>query len=283
MNSSTSRRCSSPCTPATSPLRPFLEHEADAIGGAPVAGPVRYGASPGRIYPFIWFIAIGAGLYVLLRPSPANAPGPGDQTLPAVSAGQIVLESVSIFAIPGGAFALGGRLGFGFLGSAALAGAATHVGLRASTDMSRGRASPPLLYLFDTITGAAIGFIVPGGVCLLGRAGTYGLDVLATYGLTKSDFALTRLLAEEAASSAGLTAARARDVLALRGLTVRVSQWWFDRRNLILLYRGQHVVTDRIASPLARAESGAASQQLLAHLRSVEGLSDADIAGYTAI
>jgi hypothetical protein len=61
----------------------------------------------------------------------------------------------------------------------------------------------------------------------------------------------------------------------------RISRWWLNRRNLILLYRGQDKFTSRIISPLMRAEGGAASEQLVAYLRR-EGISDPEIASYTA-
>lgn len=258
----------------------LIEHEANALVGLPVALPVRYGASPYRIYPIYWFVAIGIGAYVLLRPGVANAPGPHDRTYASPSPARILGEAISIFVIPGGAFALGGRLGLGFLGSAALAGASGNVSLRAVDDIARGESSPPLMYVFDATTGAVIGFIVPGGVRLIGKAGTRALDSLATYGLRKADFALTELLAKEAAR-APLTAAQAQTILQSRGLAGQVSHWWLNRRGVILLYRGQGTATDQILSPLARQEGVAASEALVARMRSF-GLLDDEIAGYTA-
>jgi hypothetical protein len=245
-----------------------------------MAMPARYGASPHRLYPIVWFIAIGVGAYVLLRPGVANAPGPGDRTYASPSPGQILGEAICIFAIPGGAFALGGRLGLGFLGSAALAGASGNVGLRAVDDAVRGDASSPLMYVFDAATGAVIGFIVPGGVRLIGRAGTYGLDRLATYGMRNSDIALTNVLAQQAAR-APLNAAQAQQILESRGMAGQVSQWWLNRRGVVVLYRGQDRATSEILSPLARQESVAASETLVARLRA-QGLPDHEIAGYTA-
>lgn len=257
-----------------------IEHEAEAIGALPVASPVRCGASPRQMHPIAWFVAIGVGAYILLRPGVANAPGPNDRPQAGPSTGQILGEALCIFAIPGGALALGSRLGLGFLGSTALAGASANVGLRAVDDVSRGQASPPLLYVFDATTGAVIGFIVPGGVRLIGRAGTHGLDRLATYGLRNSDLALTNVLAQQAAT-APLTAARAQQILQARGMAGQVSQWWFNRRGLIVLYRGQDQVTSQILSPLARQEGVAASRALEARLRALS-LPDEEIAGYTA-
>lgn len=257
-----------------------IEREADDISARARGTVVRFGADPCGIYPIVWFIAIGVGLYVLLRPGNANAPGPGDVTLKSPSAAQIVGEAICIFAIPGGAFALGPRLGLGFLGSAALAGAAGNVGLRAVSDAARGGLSPPLMYLFDAGTGALIGFIVPGGVRLIGQAGTKALDALATYGLRASDVALTRVLAQAAAETP-LTAEAAQKVLQARGLAGQVSKWWLDRRGVMLLYRGQELATDQILSPLARTDGIAASRELVTRLRSL-GMSSEEIAGYTA-
>ncbi|MFL5863998.1 MAG: DUF4157 domain-containing protein [Solirubrobacteraceae bacterium] len=258
----------------------LVEAEAVSISGLPVATPVRLGADPEAPHTFLWFIAIGVGLYVLLRPGVANAPGPADKPMPSPATGQIVVEAMCIFVVPGGAMSLGGRLGLGFLGSAALAGASANVGLRAVGDVATGSMSPPLMYLFDAATGAVIGFVVPGGVRLIGRAGTRAFDYLATYGLRNSDIALTRILAEQAAR-APLTAGRALEVLKARSLVGQVSTWWLDRRGVILLYRGQELVTDKILSPLARQEGVAASQALVAQLRQL-GMSYPEIAGYSA-
>jgi len=257
-----------------------VEHEADIISALPVARPAEHGADPCRIHPLIWFVAIGVGLYVLLRPGVANAPGPQDTPIPGPSPGQIIAEALCLFVVPAGAIGIGARLGLGFLGRMALAGAATNVSLRATSDVAGGQASPPLMYLFDAATGAVIGFVVPGGFRLIGRAGTYGLDRLATYGVSQSDIAVTRVLAERAAQ-APLTAVEAQQLLSTRGMAGKVSQWWLNRRGVIVLYRGQDIATGQILSPLARQEGVAASQELVARMRTL-GLTDAEIAGYTA-
>jgi hypothetical protein len=257
-----------------------VEEEAHEISAEPLARPVRCGAHPEGIHAIFWFVAVGVGLYVALRPGVANAPGRRDAVVPDPSPARVVAEALCIFAIPGGAFALGGRLGLGFLGSAALAGATGNVSLRAVGDASSGKLSPPLMYLFDAGTGAIIGFVVPGGIRLIGQAGTQALDRLATYGARNADIALTRVLAERAAQ-APLTAAAAQQVLQARGLAGQVSQWWLKRRGLIVLYRGQEIATNRILSPLARDHGVVASEALVARLRSF-GMSYDEIAGYTA-
>lgn len=260
--------------------RAWVELEADQMSSLPAAKPVRCGADPDGIHPIFWFVAIGAGLYVLLRPGIANAPGPKDRTTPSPSAAQIIAEAICVFAVPGGAFSLGGRIGLGFLGSSALAGAAANVSLRGVSDAANGSSSPPLMYLFDAATGATIGFIVPGGVRLIGRAGTSAFDSLATFGLRKSDIAITKLLAEQAAKEP-LTAIAAQRILSARGLGGQVSRWWMERRGLILLYRGQELSTKQILSPISREQGVAASEALVERLRSL-GMSFEEIAGYTA-
>jgi len=217
----------------------------------------------------------------LLRPSVANAPGPRDRTYLSPSMGQILSEAIALSAIPGGAFKLAGRVGFGFLGSMAVSGAATTVSLRGVSDAASGSLSSPLLYLFDADTGAVIGFVVPGGVRLIGQSGTQALDSLATYGLRKSDIALTRILAQEASPSP-LTAAREQQFLQTRGMGGQISEWWLNRRGVTLLYRSQGQATSRILSPLAREQGVAASEQMVTKLRTVGRLSDTEIAGYTA-
>ncbi len=257
-----------------------VEQEADAISRLPVAPAIRHGADPDALHPFVWFIAAGAGLYVLLRPGVANAPGPGDTVQPSPSAGQILGEAICLFAIPGGAMRLGGRLGLGFLGSSALAGAGADTGLRAVSDLARGEASPPLMYLFDAGTGAVLGFVIPGGFRLVGRAGTFAFDRLATYGMSRSDIGLTRLIAERAAEMP-VTATELQSFLQSRGLAGQVSQWWLNRRGLIVLYRGQSSATPQILSPAAREQGVAGSEALLARIRSF-GETDDAIAAHMA-
>jgi hypothetical protein len=175
---------------------------------------------------------------------------------------------------------VGGRLDIGFMSSMAVAGASATLSSRAVEDAFNGAPSPPLLYLFDATTGAVIGFVVPGGIRLIGSGGTLALDHLATWGLTRADIALTEMLAE-AAAVAPLDAQAAQTVLQAEGLAGRVSQWWLTRRGLVVLYRGQGAATERILSPLARSQNIAASEHLVARMRA-EGLTDPEIAGYTA-
>lgn len=263
-----------------------IEREAEALSRMPVALPARHAAAPARVHPF-WpiLLAIGAGAYAVLRPSPANAPGPRDTVLPRVPEGQVLGEAFVLFALPPAGFALGGSLRLGLLGSSSLVGATGNMGLRAVQDASRGEASAPVLYLQDAITGAIIGFVVPGGVRLIGQAGVQGLDRLATYGLMRSDLARLRALVElhsrQPFRGSDADAAAIRDFLLQRGLIGRMSQRWFDRRGLILLYRGQGNVTPEILSPYARQHGVEASERLYDFIRR-QGVPDREIANLTA-
>jgi hypothetical protein len=266
-------------TGRTSP-RADVEAEAEWLAARVMARPVRHGAHPGESHG-LWWVAIGVGVYILLRPGVANAPGPRSPLVKSPSLTQITFESLALFAIPGGAMSLGGRLGLGFLGSTALAGAAGNVSFRGVQDAANGSLSPPLLYLFDATTGAILGFVVPGGFRLLGQVGTFTFDRLATYGLVRADIAIAERLAEAAAKTP-LDAAGAQRILAGAGLGGRVSNWWLDRRGLIVLYRGQTAQTSQILSPLARGAGGvAASEEMVARLRFF-GVTDQEMARYTA-
>lgn len=259
--------------------RPSIEDEAERLAASGHAQPVQRAADPRGLYA-LWWVAIGVGVYILLRPGVANAPGPRSPLVKSPSLAQITFESLALFAVPGGAMALGGRLGIGFLGRTALAGAAGNVSFRGVQDVASGAPSPPLLYLFDATTGAVIGFVVPGGFRLVGRVGTHSLDKLATYGVARSDIIIAERLAEAAAVQP-LNAGAAQRILNTAGLGGRVGTWWLERRGVILLYRGQSVGTPEILSPLAREQGLVASEAMVGRMQRL-GLSEIEIAGYTA-
>jgi hypothetical protein len=260
--------------------RAHVEAEAERLARCPVARPVRYGADP-RGSHGLWWLPVGIGLYILLRPGVANAPGLNNPIVKSPSMPQIVFESLALFVIPGGAISLAGRLGIGFMGSMAIAGAAGNVSFRGVQDVANGAASSPLLYLFDATTGAVIGFVVPGGFRLIGRAGTFTLDELATWGLVRADIKITERLAQ-AAAQAPLDALGAQRILDQVGATGQVSNWWLNRRAVMVLYRGQAMQTDAILSPLARGMGGvAASEEMVARMR-LFGITDLEMASYTA-
>lgn len=262
--------------------RDQLEWEAERLAGLdrPDLSSVQ-GAAANEIYALWWFLPLAVGAYVLLRPNIANAPGPGDKTYPSVSEAQVAGEAFALFAVPGGAYALGGRLGLGFLGSSALAGASATTSFRAAGDIGQGRFSGIQVYVYDAATGAVIGVVVPGGIRLIGKGGTRTLDWLATQGMRRSDLAVTRILAERAATNP-LSQAEVEALLRPQGYTGRMADWWMNRRGLVMLYRGQGQPTTKILSPLARGEGGvAASEAMVARMRAL-GITDDEIAAYTA-
>lgn len=195
--------------------RCHVEAEAEHLAASPVARPVCHGADPQGNHG-LWWVAIGVGLYILIRPGVANAPGLSSPIIKSPSLTQIGFESIALFVIPGGAISLAGRLGIGFLGSMAFAGAIGNVSFRGVQDVANGASSPPLLYLFDATTGAIIGFVVPGGFRLIGKAGTRALDELATWGLVRADIQITEQLAT-AAARAPLDAVAAQQILSQGG------------------------------------------------------------------
>src|SRR5262249_18480592 len=77
--------------------RAAAEREAALLGALPAALPVLHGADGDSLHPFLWFVAIGVGLYVLLRPGVANAPGPRDKPIRGPSPGQIIAEALCLF------------------------------------------------------------------------------------------------------------------------------------------------------------------------------------------
>ena len=173
-----------------------LEAEAVAFAADPSlpAQSLRHRADPAGIYGLFWLLPVAAAAYVALRPTAANAPAPGDPTHPRISSPQAAGEAFALFAVPGAAFAIGGRLGLGFLSSSALAGATTAPSLRAVQDLGAGTFSGADVYVFDAITGAVVGVVVAGGIQLVGRQATVGLDWLATHGMRRSDLMITRRL-----------------------------------------------------------------------------------------
>jgi hypothetical protein len=144
-----------------------VEHEAEQLAGQ-TASPVDliHGASAEECYGLWWLLPLAAAAYVLLRPNVANAPAPGRPTRPSVSELQVAGEAFALFAVPGGAFSAGGRLGLGIYGSSALAGASATVSFRGVQDVGRGEFSGVGTYIVDATTGAVIGIVVPGGIRL---------------------------------------------------------------------------------------------------------------------
>ena len=258
--------------------------EAEAIGFAadpqrPIRA-IRGRAEPGGIYCLFWLIPIAAGAYMVLRPSPANAPGPADPIQPGVSSGQVAGETLALFAVPGAAYTVAGRLGLGWLTSSGVAGAATTTSLRAVQDLGTGTFSGIDVYVFDAATGAVIGVVVPGGIRLIGSRTTTSLDWLATHGMRRSDLLITQRLVERAGRGP-VAEAEALAIMNSPTITGRMAQSWLNRRGMIILYRGQAQHTERVLSPLARGQGVPSSEALVARMRAL-GITDDEIALYTA-
>jgi hypothetical protein len=241
---------------------------------------VQYGADPGKVHCLWWLLPLAAAAYAILRPNVANAPGPDDKIQASISDLQVAGEAFALFYIPGAAYQICGRLGLGFISSSALAGASMTTTFRGVQDISKGQFSGIQVYVIDAATGAVIGVVVPGGIRLIGRAGTTSLDWLATHGMRRSDLAISRVIAERAASNP-LTQGEVVNLMNSRKIGGKMAEWWLNRRGLIILWRGQGQPTTQILSPLARESGVAASEAMVARMRAA-GLTDQEIAGYTA-
>ncbi len=135
-----------------------LEAEAyRASGGWPALA-----ADPQQPLGLWWVIPVAVGLYILLRPSPANAPGPEDVPQPRVSELQITGEALTLFAVPGGVASSLGRMGFGIVSSFAISGAVSSMSYRGVQDIGAGQFSGVQAYVIDGTTGAIIGVVVGG-------------------------------------------------------------------------------------------------------------------------
>ena len=260
-----------------------VETEADFVAsGRRSPRTIRYGASPGEVYGLWWLAPLAAAAYTLLRPSTANAPThPSAPTCPSTPPLQVAGEAFALFAVPGGAMRVAGSLRLGFFSTGALVGGSTTVGLRAVEDLGRGELSSGQVYVIDAATGALVGMVVPGGIRLVGRAGTRGLDWLATKGLRHADLALTRQMFQSARvkplADAEVDALLAR----ASGWIGSSSSWWLNRRGQILLYRGQRQMTSKILSPMARDKGIPTSHAMVERLRKA-GVSDGELAHFTA-
>lgn len=261
-----------------------VEREAHRLADHPAADLVGViGADPDAIHRLWWLLPLGAAVYTLLRPNVANAPKPGDRTQRSVSELEVAGEAFALFAVPTGAYALGGRLSLGFYGSSALAGGAANVALRGVHDAGSGQLSGAGVYVFDGLTGAVVSVVVPGGIRLIGRAGTASLDWLATQGMRRSDLLITNAIIDKAARSATGSVSRGEleALLVPQGISGRMADWWLTRRGLVLLYRGQAHPTAQLLSPMAREQGVGASQKLVERMRAA-GLTNDEIALYTA-
>ena len=130
------------------------------------------------------------------------------------------------------------------------------------------------------------GGMMAGGIVNMGM----GAVALGTSVAPVTDWAATSVLIKSDISIANGLATRSLsgpipevELLALRerGLFGRAAEGWLDLRGQTLLYRGQGALTEEILSPLAREKGLGASQNLYDTLKA-QGLTDEQIAGYTA-
>ncbi|MCB9868159.1 MAG: DUF4157 domain-containing protein [Phycisphaerales bacterium] len=129
---------------------------------------VELAADPETPYGFWWVVPIAVGLYTLLRPNVANAPGPGDPVQPSVSPFQVAGEALTLFALPGGMVRTLGRAGYGAIASFGLTGATTSIAYRGLQDLGAGEPSSVEAYVFDAVTGMFLGVVMGGSFRLLG-------------------------------------------------------------------------------------------------------------------
>jgi hypothetical protein len=172
---------------------------------------------------------------------------------------------------------LAAGLRLGFLSTGALVGGSTTVSLRAVEDVSLGEFSGGQVYVFDAALGSVIGMVIPGGVRLVGRAGTRSLDWLAAQGLSRAEVRFASTLHQRAAVKPLSTPEVDAIVARANGWIGRSSMWWLNRRGEIILYRGQTQMTSRILSPMAREKGIPASKAIEERLRSA-GMTSEEIA-----
>lgn len=257
-----------------------VEQEAEDISALPVALPAQFGAHPHQAHPIFWVpIIVGAMIvaYICTDSTPANAPGPKEKVLPRKNDLQPYGDAILMFAVPAGAFSIGGRLGFGFLRNSVFANALTLPSIRAYHDFNDRRLSPPSYYLFDTVTGALLGFVMGGGVKLIARPYLEKIDTLAQYGLLKEDIRIARAMAEHVPQ----TVEEAEMMLNAYGLKGRIALRWINRRGLIVGYRGQDRFTDPVVSPYERKHGAKEADAFYQRLQDLE-ISDDQIREWMA-
>ncbi|MCW6005718.1 hypothetical protein K1W54_14190, partial [Micromonospora sp. CPCC 205371] len=130
------------------------------------------------------------------------------------------------------------------------------------------------------------GAMVASGVLNMGMAvatvaavAPGALDMAATRAITASDMAIAQRIAQRALAGPVPEA----ELLQLQqaGLVGRMGQGWANTRGFQVLYRGQGAPTAELLSPAARAGGVEASQNLYNTMKA-QGLTDVEIAGYTA-
>jgi uncharacterized ParB-like nuclease family protein len=122
-------------------------------------------------------------------------------------------------------------------------------------------------------------FSMATAVGVFATAAPGAIDMAATRAITSSDLAIAQRLAQRALS--GPIAESELLQLQQPGLVGRLGQGWADARGFQVLYRGQGAATSEIVSPIARTSGVPASRSMYDAMRA-QGLSDLEIAGFTA-
>jgi hypothetical protein len=105
---------------------------------------------------------VAVGLYIVLRPNVANAPGPRSKTYKSVSGLQVAAEGVALFGVPGAAGIALKEAGYSIVTIGGVTGAMGSVGYRGVQDVAAGEFSGIQAYVFDATTGALIGVVIGG-------------------------------------------------------------------------------------------------------------------------
>jgi hypothetical protein len=131
-----------------------------------------------------------------------------------------------------------------------------------------------------TLAALAVGTTAAGvAISKVGGPALLLMDRLATRTIVAADVQLAQELAARSLSGPIPEA----ELLSLQqaGLVTRTAQSWANFRGFQILYRGQGMPTGEIVSPLAREQGMQSSLSLYEEMRAA-GLTDEEIAGYTA-
>lgn len=125
---------------------------------------VRWAADPNQVLGWWWVVPVVAGVYALLRPKVANAPGPEDATQKSPSDLQIAGEAIAMFGVPAGVARTLVGWGFRIVGTSALAGGTSAVAFRGVQDVGAGEFSGLQAYVVDATSGAVLGAVIGGTI-----------------------------------------------------------------------------------------------------------------------
>ena len=122
-------------------------------------------------------------------------------------------------------------------------------------------------------------FNMAAATAVFASAAPGAMDMAATRAITSSDLAIAQRLAQRAMTGPIPEA----ELLQLQqpGLVGRMGHGWANLRDFQVLYRGQGGATGEILSPMARS-GGVGQSRALYDTMKAQGLTDLEIAGYTA-